>query len=132
MANQSGIDQILSRWRDEIKKKQRRIISFDETVDIKIKALKRWISTQTEPVSGWEYREFRYSRHRERVYAEQSWRPIAVGQTWGGPDVSAEFRCSARIPEGVQRQESRPQNLLWRGRAAFCKWPPVSRAGSVS
>lgn len=105
MANQTGIDQILTRWREEIKKKQRRIISFDETVDIKVKSLKRWICAQTAPVTGWEFREFRYTRHRERIYGSQDWRPIAVGQTWGGPDVSAEFRCTARIPQEFAGQK---------------------------
>lgn len=99
MANQSGIDLILSRWRDEIKKKQRRIISFEETAEIKIKSLKKWIYTDTEAVDGWEFREFRYTRHREKQFKDTAWRPIKVGQTWGGPDMSAEFRCTAKMPD---------------------------------
>ncbi len=102
MANLNGMDQILTRWRDEVKRKQRRIISFDETVDIKIKSLKRWIAIRTEPVTGWEFREFCYTRHRERVYTNQEWRPISIGETWGGPDVSAEFRCNARMPQSFK------------------------------
>jgi len=96
---QSGVDEILMRWRDEIKKKQRRIISFEETVDIKIKALKSWIFPETEPLTGWECREFLYTRKRERQFRDDVWRPIEVGETWGGPDMSALFRCSAKMPE---------------------------------
>ena len=95
---QSGVDEILLRWRDEIKKKQRRIISFEETVEIKIKALKSWIYPETAPLTGWECREFHYTRQREREFVDDAWRPIGVGETWGGPDMSAFFRCRAQLP----------------------------------
>ena len=99
MANQqSGIDHILTRWRDEIKLKQRRIISFEETVAIKIQSLKRLIFPEVFPVEGWEFRQFTYTRHRERVFSDERWQPIAVGESWGGPDVSAQFRCTTVMP----------------------------------
>ncbi len=94
----SGIDTILRRWREEIKAKQRRIISFEETVDIKISSLKAMIFPETEQLDGWEYRPFTYTRHRERVYESEKWLPIKVGQKWGGPDKSAMFRCKAKMP----------------------------------
>jgi alpha-mannosidase len=93
----SGIDEILGRWRQEIKAKQRRIISFEETAEIKIKSLKPWIYPETAPLGGWECREFTYGRKRDRRY-HTDWAPIAVGGAWGGPDRSAEFRCTARMP----------------------------------
>lgn len=95
----TGIDDILKRWRLEIKAKQRRIISFEETVEIKMNALKAWIFPETEPVSGWEHKQFKYTRHRERQFVTDKWTPIAVGEKWGGPDMSAMFRCKATIPE---------------------------------
>jgi len=95
---ESGIDEILRRWREEIKAKQRRIISFEETVDIKIKSLRRLIYPETVPLEGWQCREFQYTRHRERIFKDKAWRPIRVGETWGGPDTSALFRCKARMP----------------------------------
>ncbi len=94
----SGIDDILKRWRLEIKQKQRRIISFEETVEIKINALKGAIFAETEALTGWEYRQFKYTRHRERQFIDQEWRPIVVGGHWGGPDISAMFRCKAVMP----------------------------------
>jgi alpha-mannosidase len=98
MANQlSGVEEILGRWRQEIKAKQRRIISFEETIEIKMNALKRAIVTASVPLEGWEFRPFTYTRHRERVFHDD-WKPIAVGDTWGGPDRSAQFRCAARMP----------------------------------
>jgi alpha-mannosidase len=99
---ESGIETILRRWREEIKAKQRRIISFEETVDIKIASLRRWISPETVPLDGWEVREFQYTRHRERVFKDKTWRPIRVGETWGGPDTSALFRCKARMPASLK------------------------------
>jgi alpha-mannosidase len=94
----SGLDEILVRWRDEIKKKQRRIISFEETVEIKINSLKRWIFAETAPLEGWQCRQFHYTRKREREFIDSDWRPIRVGETWGGPDLSALFRCQGTMP----------------------------------
>ena len=97
-SKQKGMDEILQRWRKEIKGKMRRIISFEETVEIKINSLKAWIYPETETLDGWEYRPFKYTIHRERIFDAGDWRPIATGQKWGGPDGSALFRCSARMP----------------------------------
>lgn len=93
----SGIDEILQRWRKEIKEKQRRIISFEETVEIKLNSLKAHIFRETEPLAGWEYREFTWTRKRERVFTSD-WRPLSVGGHWGRPDCSALFRCRAKMP----------------------------------
>ncbi len=101
----SGIEDILKRWRLEIKQKQRRIISFEETVEIKINALKAAIFAETEPLTGWEYRQFKYTRHRERKFIDKDWRPIEVGQHWGGPDMSAMFRCKAKMPRRFAGQK---------------------------
>jgi alpha-mannosidase len=95
---ESGIDEILRRWRVEIKAKQRRIISFEETAEIKINFLRKLIHPLTAPLEGWQFREFIYTRHREKNFKDQDWRPIAVGQHWGGPDCSALFRCRATLP----------------------------------
>lgn len=95
---QCGIEETLGRWRDEVKNKQRRIITFEETVEIKINAIKNHIFKNEVPLDGWEYREFIYSRKRERNYISD-WQPIRVGDTWGGPDRSALFRCRATMPK---------------------------------
>jgi alpha-mannosidase len=94
----SGVEEILGRWRKEIMGKRRRIISFDETVEIKINALKASIVIDTEPLDTWEIRQFIFTRHRERQFIDEQWRPIRVGQKWGGPGMSAMFRCQAAMP----------------------------------
>lgn len=99
MANTpTGLDEILVRWRNIVKDKKRQIITPDETIAMKIASLKHWIHPDTEPLDGWEFRQFNYTRHGERVYEDETWRPIHVGATWGGPDMSAEFRCKGTMP----------------------------------
>lgn len=99
MAHQtSGMDEILSRWRNIVKDKKRQIITPEETIGMKIASLKQWLYVDPEPVTGWMHRPFHYTRKGERRYAGEDWRPIAVGDTWGGPDVSAEFRTRAVLP----------------------------------
>jgi alpha-mannosidase len=94
----SGMDEILGRWRQEIKAKRRRIISLEETFELKIRSLKALIHPEVEPTGPWLIREFIYSRKRERAWLGD-WRPIAVGERWGGPDRSALFRAELRLPE---------------------------------
>ena len=97
-AKTSGIDTILKRWRDEIKAKQRRIISFEETVEIKINSIKSWIYQDIEQLDSWEFRQFIYTSERTKNFIDESWKPLKVGSHWGGPNMSAEFRCNAKIP----------------------------------
>jgi alpha-mannosidase len=98
------MEEILGRWRQEIKAKQRRIISVEESFELKIRSLKALIHTETEEAGPWEIREFIYSRRRERRYLGD-WRPIAVGETWGGSDRSALFRAELRLPERFAGRE---------------------------
>ncbi len=94
----TGIQETLQRWRWEIKNKERRIISFEETVRLKIDALYPLIFPEQVPLEGWSCREFIYTRHRERQF-KGDWRPIKEGETWGGPNKSALFKTTVRIPK---------------------------------
>ncbi len=94
----SGMDEILGRWRNIVKDKKRQIITPEEAIEAKVKSLKPWIYVDQEPVDGWEFRQFRYTRKRERRFIDEAWRPIRVGETWGGPDISAFFRTKATMP----------------------------------
>jgi len=95
-----GIEHILDKWRGLIKSKKRMIISLEEIIQAKIESLRPWIIEDREPLSGWQHRHFRYDRHSERTWMDDEWRPIAVGDTWGGTDMSCYFRLDgARIPE---------------------------------
>lgn len=81
-----------------IKSKKRMIISIEEIMDQKIKSLKPWIFHDTEPLDGWTYRQFIYKGEKPREWIDRDWKPIKPGDTWGGPDVSALFRCRAKMP----------------------------------
>lgn len=94
-----GIEQILDKWRGIIKSRKRMIISLEEIIQQKIESLRPWACSKREPLEGWTFRQFQYDRHRKRTWTDPDWRPIRVGETWGGPDVSAYFRQpKARIP----------------------------------
>ena len=95
----SGVEKILEKWRGLIKSKKRMIISLEEIMQQKIESLRPWIYPETEPLDGWQFRQFKYTNKQQRIWVDDAWRPIGVGQTWGGPDMSAYFRCKAALPQ---------------------------------
>jgi len=97
--NKTGVEQIVERWRESVATKKRSIISFEDTIKLKIESLKPWIWSDIEPVDTWEIRQFHYTNHCERNWVDNEWNPLRVGETWGGDDMSAMFRCSAKVPE---------------------------------
>ncbi len=99
MKQTKGIEKIIDKWRGLIKSKKRAIISFEEIIQGRIESLKPWIYPDSEPLEGWTYRQFKYDRHGNRTFVDDEWRPIRPGDTWGGEDMSAYFRCKASIPE---------------------------------
>jgi len=99
MNHARGVDKILDKWRGLIKSKKRAIISFEEIIQGRIESLRPWIYPDSEPLEGWTCRQFQYDRHGQRTFSDEPWRPIRPGDTWGGPDASAYFRCHARMPE---------------------------------
>ncbi len=99
MKQAKGVAKILDKWRGLIKSKKRAIISYEEIIQGRIESLRPWIFPDTEPLEGWECRQFKYTNKGERRFVDDEWRPIRVGDTWGGPDMSACFRCRARLPE---------------------------------
>lgn len=101
MASQgtAGVQEILTRWRNIVKDKKRQIITPEEAIDQKIASIWPFTTPDSEPVEGWEYRQFRYTRKRERIFEDESWKSFKVGDTWGGPDMSAQFRCKSAMPK---------------------------------
>jgi alpha-mannosidase len=95
----SGVEQIVERWRESVATKKRSIISFEDTIKQKIESLKPWIWSDREPIDTWEIRHFHYTNHSERNWVDKEWHPLRVGETWGGVDMSAMFRCSAKMPQ---------------------------------
>jgi len=99
MKETKGLEKILDKWRGLIKSKKRAIITFEEIIQGRIESLRPWIFPETETLDGWTLRQFKYDYRGKRTFVDDKWRPIDVGDVWGGPDMSAFFRCKARIPE---------------------------------
>jgi alpha-mannosidase len=49
-------------------------------------------------VDQWEIRQVRYRGWNDYEFVDADWRPIRVGATWGGPDMSAFFRQRIVVP----------------------------------
>src|SRR5277367_2277642 len=94
----SSVEQIVNRWREGIATKKRRIISFEETLQLKIESLRSWIYYDPEPLDTWEIRHFNYTNKCERIWVDPDFKPIKVGETWGGENMSAMFRTKAKLP----------------------------------
>jgi alpha-mannosidase len=98
-ASTRGMDEILGRWREEVKGKQRRVYSFEEQADFKLKDLKERVYADREPADGWLMRQCYYRGVGDYEYIDADWREIRVGGSWGGADVSCFFRRAVEIPE---------------------------------
>ena len=103
--NTAGVNAILARWKTVTKGKLRVHFLARDTMMLKIESAKRFMYSDAEPLEGWEYRRFRYDRKRQRHYLDDHWQPIAVGEQWGGPDISAMFRCTGCIPQRFAGQK---------------------------
>jgi hypothetical protein len=58
-----------------------------------IQSLRQWVFSDTEPLDNWTYRQFIYNgKDNPREWNDPDGRPLKVGETWGGPNVSAIFK----------------------------------------
>ena len=60
-------------WRDAVKGKQRGIFSFDDVVNVKLKALKKRIYTDFESIPAWKMKECIYKGVGEYEYLFGEW-----------------------------------------------------------
>lgn len=95
---------IMNRWRTTLKNAERRIINFEERVIQRLEDLLARTTTDREPLTNWHIRQvyFRGIDHYEDI--DTTWRPLTVGDVWGGKDVSAFFRRDVTIPERMAGQ----------------------------
>ncbi|MEM7798973.1 MAG: glycoside hydrolase family 38 C-terminal domain-containing protein, partial [Chloroflexota bacterium] len=57
-------------------------------------------------VTAWEYRRTQLVDTQTYVDIDTEWRPIQIGETWGGPDTTGLFRCELTIPESHANQDA--------------------------
>lgn len=91
--------EVMLRWRSAVKRKARRVISVIEQLEYRLNqiAARRFVARQ--PLPEWQIRQAYHKAWGEYEFLDADWRPIAVGEPWGGPDITAFFRRSLTIPD---------------------------------
>ena len=97
MKIESDANEVMNSWRAVIKNKRRMVYTFGERADIRLSAIKGQIYQRRLPLDTWEIREC-YHRGADRYEYLGDWRPISVGERWGGTDVTAFFKRQIAIP----------------------------------
>ena len=95
---------ILNQWRTKAKNIERRILRFDERMNLRLEALLERTVTDREPLNDWQIRQVYFRDVGQYEDIDTDWRTINVGDTWGGKDVSAFFRREVTIPERMAGQ----------------------------
>ena len=101
-------DGVVKTWRQAIKSKERRIFRFDERVEIRLDAIRERLFTLRKPLDDWLIRQAYYREIGAYEFIDADWRPIRIGEMWGGTDVSAFFKRKIQIPSEM---EGRPVTL---------------------
>lgn len=99
VASLDAMDAHVDDWRDATKGKQRGIFSFDDVVQVKLKALKKRMYTDVESIPAWKMRECIYNAPGDYTYLYDGWKEINVGDRWGNNGWSAFFKNTFDIPE---------------------------------
>jgi alpha-mannosidase len=94
---ESDANEVVNSWRAVIKNKRRMVYTFGERADIRLNAIKGQIYQRRIPLDTWEIREG-YHRGQGQYEYRSDWRPISVGEPWGGKDITAFFRRSIDVP----------------------------------
>ncbi len=94
----------MNRWRTRQKYAERRIINFEERVNLRLEAIWERTVTQHHPLPDWHIKQVYYRDVSHYDPIDADWRPITVGEPWGGRDVSAFFRREVTMPEAMAGQ----------------------------
>ena len=103
---------VVNRWRKNVKGKFRGIASFEERAGLRFDDIKKHIYRKRISVDGWKIRQARYRGWGDYKFLDRKWRPIKVGQYWGGNDVTAFFRQKIRIPKALHGEKVALQIFL--------------------
>jgi len=102
MTTEADMYAVVNRWRKNVKGKFRGIASFEERAGLRFDDIKKHIYEKRVSVDNWKIRQARYRGWGDYKYLDKKWRPIKVGQYWGGDDVTAFFKQRIRIPKAMQ------------------------------
>ncbi|MGB1288736.1 MAG: hypothetical protein ACPG7F_19540, partial [Aggregatilineales bacterium] len=94
----------MNRWHTRQKSAERRIINFNERVNLRLEALRERMVTHQKSLPDWKIKQVYYRDVGQYEAIDSDWRDIQVGDTWGGEDVSAFFRREVIIPSQMHGQ----------------------------
>jgi alpha-mannosidase len=106
------VNAVIRRWRTNGKLKFRGIASFEERAQLRFDALKARAYAKRIRVDNWLLRQARYLSPGEYQFLDKTWRPIKVGETWGGEDTTGFFKQRIRIPREFAGQKVALQIFL--------------------
>ena len=112
MTTEADMYAVVNRWRKNVKGKFRGIASFEERAGLRFDDIKKHIYKKRISVDNWKIRQARYRGWGDYKYLDRKWRPIKVGQYWGGNDVTAFFRQKIRIPKALDGEKVALQIFL--------------------
>ena len=99
MSTEEEIRYVMERWRTGVKRKFRGALNFQERMDLRIKTIRERVYAHKVPLGGWLIRRARHQALGKYKYIDKDWRPLSLGDPWGGPDVTAFMKCRATIPQ---------------------------------
>jgi alpha-mannosidase len=105
MATEADIYAVVNRWRTNVKNKFRGIASFAERAELRFNAIQARIYRKRIPADRWTVRQARYQAWRRYQWLDKRWKPVRVGETWGGDDVTAFFRQRLVVPRAFDGEK---------------------------
>jgi alpha-mannosidase len=94
------VNAVIKRWRTNVKNKFRGIASFGERAQLRFDQVKARIHRDRVTFDNWVFRQGVYHGPGNYTFADKRWKPIKIGQTWGGDDTTAFFRQKIKVPAG--------------------------------
>ena len=94
----------MNRWHTKQKTAERRIINFNERINLRLEAIRERMVTHRCALVDWQIRQVYYRDVGHYEDIDTDWRDIQVGDSWGGENISAFFRREITVPEEMNNQ----------------------------
>ncbi|MCD4823168.1 MAG: alpha-mannosidase [Phycisphaerae bacterium] len=88
------------------KKVERRAVSDVKWLQIRINSIQQKMVLNSQPVENWQIREAEYKTSAEYEFSDETYKPILPGELWGGPDGTAFFKTSLKMPDKFAGQRT--------------------------
>ena len=84
--------------KQRIKDKLRSAYNREDRIEIAVEDIGKRRFADATPIAKWEIREAFYRNPGEYKWIDEKWRPIGIGDPWGGEDKTGFFRARVRVP----------------------------------